>query len=49
MIGSILILIGLIGVIKCEDQPDAVQASSRLIGNSAKPPTEMLYNVLRLG
>jgi drug/metabolite transporter (DMT)-like permease len=50
MIGSIMILIGLTGVIKCGESPaDSAMASNKLIGDPAKPPTEMMYNVLRIG
>lgn len=45
-----MILIGLMGVIKCGEEPAEVAlASSKLIGDPSKPPTEIMYNVLRMG
>lgn len=50
LIGSMMILIGLMGVIKCGEQPaELTSASTKLIGDPSKPPTEMMYNVLRIG
>jgi drug/metabolite transporter (DMT)-like permease len=39
LIGSIMILIGLMGVIKCGDEPAEVLGSNKLIGDPSKPPT----------
>lgn len=46
-----MILIGLMGVIKCGGETEIKEdmGDSRLIGGLAKPPTEMLYRVLRMG
>lgn len=50
LIGSMMILIGLIGVIKCGEQPtEVVTASTKLIGDPSKPTTEKVYSVLRMG
>lgn len=50
LIGSIMILIGLTGVIKCGDSPtDNALSSHKLIADPQKAPTEVMYNVLRLG
>jgi drug/metabolite transporter (DMT)-like permease len=50
LLGSTMILVGLMGVIRCGDEPESTSlASNKLIGDPSKPPTEMLYNVLRLG
>jgi hypothetical protein len=39
LIGSIMILIGLMGVIKCGDEPVEVLGANKLIGDPSKPPT----------
>lgn len=51
LVGSILILIGLMGVIKCGGESEVKEElmDSRLVGGVARPPTAMLYKVLRLG
>ncbi len=50
MIGSIMILIGVTGVIKCGESPvESTSASTRKIGDPSKPPTEMVFKVIRMG
>ena len=45
-----MILIGLIGVIKCGDSPeDEPMGSHKLIGEPQKAPAQIMYNVLRMG
>jgi hypothetical protein len=41
---------GLSGVIKCGDSPtDNSLSSNKLIGDPQKPPTDIMYNVLKFG
>jgi drug/metabolite transporter (DMT)-like permease len=51
MIGSILIMIGLTGVIYCGDNPEVAAVSTGLImvGDPAKTSTQKVYDVLRIG
>lgn len=46
-----MILVGLMGVIKCGDEPEAQAqtGSSKLIGDSSKAPTQIFYNVVKMG
>ena len=50
MIGSIFILIGVAGVIKCGSSPPEQKEANRLtlIGDPSRPPTEMIYRLVRI-
>ena len=45
--GSMMILIGLMGVIKCGEQ-SAESVFAQLVGEPSKRPTERMYKVLRM-
>lgn len=51
LVGSIMILIGLMGVIQCGGESEVKEdiMDSQLVLGVARPPTAMLYRVLRLG
>jgi hypothetical protein len=49
-IGSVMILIGLIGVINCGDSQVVSEptGTSKLLGDPSRPPTEIFFNVIKM-
>jgi drug/metabolite transporter (DMT)-like permease len=49
MIGSILILVGLTGVINCGDRPDSSMGAGLIKVGEPKSSTQKMYDILRIG